>query len=279
MNYIELNITITPNSEEISGIIIAELGELGYESFQENDNGVSAYILKKDFDLSAVNSSYLINNLQDVKIEFTHKEIEQQNWNELWESNFDPVFVSEDCIIRAPFHDISPKPKYELVIMPKMSFGTGHHETTKLMMEKILDLKLKNKTVLDMGCGTGVLAILASMKGAKGITAIDNDEWAYKNSVENIKVNNIKNIKPFLGDASLIKNKKYDVVIANINKNILLRDIKFYSETIESKGVLVVSGIYKQDFTDIVNEAKKYNLNFTEISEKNKWISILFKKN
>lgn len=278
MNYIELNITITPNSEEISEILIAELGELGYESFQENDNGISAYILKKDFDLSAVENSYLINNLQNVKLEFSPKEIEQQNWNELWESNFDPVFVSEDCIIRAPFHDISPKPKYELVIMPKMSFGTGHHETTKLMMEKILDLKLKDKTVLDMGCGTGVLAILASMRGAKEITAIDNDEWAYKNSVENIKVNKTKNIKPFLGDVSLIKNKNYDIIIANINKNILLRDIKFYAKTLNSKGTLILSGIYKHDFTDIVNEAKRHMLSFAEINEKNKWISILFYK-
>ena len=278
MEYTELKITINPNTDEFCEIITAELANINFESFTETETGINAYIKSELFDDKKLNNLYFFNNSENCKINYTINTIQQQNWNKEWENNFNPVFINHNCVIRAPFHEISPKPKYDIIIMPKMSFGTGHHETTSLMIETVLELKLKNKTVLDMGCGTGVLAILCSKLGAKHITAIDNDKWAYENTIENLKVNNIKNCKTYCGDSNLLKNKTFDIILANINKNILLADIKKYTQSLNNKGKLILSGIYKTDFNDINNEANKQNLKFSQMSEKNKWISLTYIK-
>lgn len=277
MEYLELEITYNEKSEETNNILIAELSDIGFESFNETQNGLNAYIQKNIFNPEKIKDLYFFNKC-NCNLNYKINVVENKNWNAVWESNFNPAFINNDCVIRAPFHNIKPKPKYEIIIMPKMSFGTGHHETTSLMIENILNLKISNKTVLDMGCGTGVLSILASKLNASKITSIDNDEWAFENSKENFKLNNINNADVFLGDCSLISSKLYDIILANINKNVLLSDIKLYSKSLSQKGILVLSGIYKTDFYDINTEATKNNLKFSSIIEKNKWVSIVYIK-
>lgn len=216
-------------------------------------------------------------NRVSLPLPIKKKEIEQVNWNSEWEKNFKPIQVEDKVSIRAPFHPKTDLP-YEIVIEPKMSFGTGHHETTYAMLQQLLNLELVNKSVLDMGCGTGILAIFAEMKGAKPIDAIDIDAWCYENSLENIKRNNCSNISVYKGDASLLANKKYDVIIANINRNILLNDIGTYSQSLNEKGILLLSGFYKEDIQTIDEEALKYSLKKEIVLEKNKWVSIKYLK-
>jgi len=278
MDYIELRCKIT--SEDIQGIsdiLIAELNEIGYESYDETDEGLQAYILEKFFDIDKVNKLQ-VNDIPKVKIDYEWEVIKTQNWNAVWESNFDPITVEDKCVIRAPFHSDTPKCEYEIIIEPKMSFGTGHHETTFLMLKTMLELDFKNKAVLDMGCGTGVLAILAKMKGANDVTAIDIDEWAYNNTVENIERNNCNDIKVFQGDASLLTNQQFDTVIANINRNILMDDIKHYSKVLKKGGTLLLSGLYDTDLPLIKTETSENNLEYISFIEKNSWISAMFTK-
>ncbi len=278
MNYIELVCKIS--SEDIQGItdiLIAELNEIGYESYDETEEGVNAYILEKFFNLDKV-KELQANSIPNVKIEYSHKVIETKNWNAEWEKNFDPIIVENNCLIRAPFHKDVPKTQYEIIIEPKMSFGTGHHETTFLMLKTMLDLDFTNKNVLDMGCGTGVLAILASYKGAKEITAIDIDEWAYTNTLENIEKNNCTNIKTFQGDASLLTNQQFDIIIANINRNILMDDIKHYAKVLKSEGILLLSGLYEKDLSMIKNETTAHGIEYISHYEKHDWVAARFYK-
>ena len=224
--YIEYNFTFSPK-EPISEILIAELGNVGFESFVETENGVTAYIQKTDWNAEILADVFVLNS-DEFSIEYNLNEVPQTNWNAEWEKNFEPIQVDDLVSIRAPFHE-NPNLKYDIVIEPKMSFGTGHHETTHMMVQHLLQLDLENKKVLDMGCGTGILAIFAEMKGAKPLDAIDIDNWCYENSVENVTRNNCENISVYEGDASLLVDKKYDVIIANINRNILLMDMKVYT--------------------------------------------------
>jgi len=278
MDYIELNCKIeADNIQEIIDILIAQLNEIGYESYDETEEGLNAYILEKFFDINKVNQLQ-VNKIEGTSIEYSHQLIKTQNWNEVWEKNFDPIIVDDQCLIRAPFHTNLPKTEFEIVIEPKMSFGTGHHETTYLMLKTILDLDVKNKNVLDMGCGTGVLAILAEFKGAKDITAIDIDEWAYNNALENIKKNNCKNISVFQGDASLLSNQEFDIIIANINRNILMDDIKHYSKVLKKGGTMLLSGLYDKDLPMLKEEAADNNIKFIDHIEKHSWIAAKFHK-
>src|SRR5690606_37206842 len=208
-------------------ILIAELGYAGFESFVETDEGVTAYIQKDEWNAAILDDIQILNS-DEFEISFTFEEIEQTNWNEEWEKNFNPIIVDNVCSVRAPFH---PKPdvKYDIIIEPKMSFGTGHHETTHMMIQYILKNDFKNKSVLDMGCGTGVLAILAEKQGAVAVDAIDVDNWCYLNAIENVDRNECHHINVYQGDASLLSGKRYDVIIANINRNILLEDIPVYA--------------------------------------------------
>ena len=255
-------------------ILIAELGYAGFESFVETEEGVTAYIQKEEWYNSILEDIQILKS-DEFEISYTSEEIEQTNWNAEWEKNFNPIIVDNECAVRAPFHEKFDT-KYNIIIEPKMSFGTGHHETTHMMIQHILKNKFDGKSVLDMGCGTGVLAILAEMKGAKPIDAVDYDNWCYVNSLENVERNNCKHITVIEGDASVLKNKKYDIIIANINRNILLQDMKTYVSCLNKNGMLFLSGFYNDDVSLIQAECESYMLKFEEKLERNNWVSLKF---
>lgn len=276
MVYIELNIKMNPENP-LMEIVMVELGELDFESFVDKEDGMLAYIQETLFDEKAIQNMQIIKENPSL-FSYTFQKMEDKNWNEVWESNYDAVVINNRCGIRAPFHPANKDIEFDLVIMPKMSFGTAHHETTSNMIEFLLEENLKNKSVLDMGCGTSVLAILAAKLGARDVVAIDNDEWAYNNSLENIVMNNVPDIKVFLGDASLLPSMHFDVIIANINRNILLNDIQAYALSLNSNGVLLMSGFYEQDIPIIKEECAKYDLAFERYISKNNWVAVRFIK-
>jgi ribosomal protein L11 methyltransferase len=273
--YIAYHFKIQPK-EPASEILIAELGNIGFESFVETEEGITAYIQQKDWFETILDKIYVLQS-KEFEISYSKEIIKQVNWNSEWEKNFNPIQVDGIVSVRAPFHE-NPNLKYDIVIEPKMSFGTGHHETTHMMIQHLLTLDLKNKKVLDMGCGTGILAILAEMKGAKPIDAIDNDNWCYANSLENVARNNCHEITVFEGDASLLKDKNYDVIIANINRNILLNDIRFYTNCLAINGTLLLSGFYKEDIPIINEEVSKYGLKLDKTIERNNWVALKYLK-
>ena len=273
--YIEYQFKINPK-DPATEILIAELGNLNFESFVETEEGLTAYIQKEDWHTNLLDEVFILQS-KEFNIVAEYSEMAQTNWNAECEKNFNPIIVDDLVSIRAPFHN-NPNVKYDIVIEPKMSFGTGHHETTYMMVQHLLQLKLENKKVLDMGCGTGILAIFAEMKGAKPIDAIDIDNWCYLNSIENAERNNCNSISVYEGDASLLKNKNYDVIIANINRNILLNDIKIYANCLSSGGILLLSGFYKEDFTIINKEAENQKLKLDGELIKNNWMSLKFVK-
>ncbi|MBW1298559.1 50S ribosomal protein L11 methyltransferase [Aquimarina litoralis] len=272
--YIGYYFTIKP-LQPATEILIAELGYAGFESFVETESGVEAFVQKSEWNKDILNDIHILNS-DEFEITYTTKEIEQVNWNKEWEKNFNPIIVDDVCGVRAPFHD-KPDVAYDIVIEPKMSFGTGHHETTHMMIQHLLKADLENKKVLDMGCGTGVLAILSEMRGAKPIDAIDIDNWCYLNTIENIERNNCEFITAYEGDASLLVDQKYDVVIANINRNILLKDISIYAETLQTNGFLFLSGFYKEDLKMITEECAANDLEFVDSLNRNNWIAACYK--
>lgn len=279
MDYIEVNFIFTPVNNENREIIAAMLGQIEFESFADTKQGIQAYIQESLF-----NESLMIDTLENVKpifesFSYTVTTIKDKNWNAEWEKNFDPIHISDECMIRAPFHKAQPKYKYELIIEPKMSFGTGHHSTTALMIKTMLDLDFSNKEVLDMGCGTGVLGILASLKHAKGIFAIDIDNWAFENTIENAERNNIANIAVKKGDATLLDGKNFDIILANINRNILLSDMAIYVNSLNKNGILLLSGFYSQDFQIISEKAQELDLKYNSHIENDNWVAIKFIKN
>ena len=257
-------------------ILIAELGYAGFESFVETEEGVTAYIQKEEYNETILEDIHVLTS-EEFEITYTSEEIEQTNWNEEWEKNFNPIVVDDKCSVRAPFHE-KPNTDFDIIIEPKMSFGTGHHETTHMMIQHILKNEFDDKSVLDMGCGTGVLAILAEMKGAKPIDAIDYDNWCYLNSLENVERNNAKHITVLEGDANLLPGRHYDIVIANINRNILLNDLKTYTDTLNANGIMFLSGFYNDDIPIIEAECNKYGLKHVETLERNNWVALKFEK-
>jgi len=273
--YIEYNFTVVPR-EPATEILIAELGNVGFESFVETADGVTAFIQKEDWTKTILQEIFILNS-NEFTITYTQKEVAQTNWNAEWEKNFSPIQVDQLVSIRAPFHK-NPNLQYDIVIEPKMSFGTGHHETTHMMVQHLTHLDLTNKKVLDMGCGTGILAIFAEMKGANPIDAIDIDNWCYENSLENVARNNCKHITVLEGDSSLLSNKKYDVIIANINRNILLMDMQIYTSCLNTKGVLLLSGFYKEDIPKLDKEVSKYKLKLKNQIERNNWVALKYTK-
>ena len=273
--YIEYIFEVSPK-EPATEILIAELGEVGFESFVENENGVTAYIQKNDWKENLLENVFILKS-DAFSINFKYNEIAQTNWNAEWEKNFNQIQVDDLVSIRAPFHE-NPNLKYDIVIEPKMSFGTGHHETTHMMVQHLINLNVTNKKVLDMGCGTGILAIFAEMKGANPIDAIDIDAWCYENSLENVQRNGCKNITVYEGDSSLLMNKKYDVIIANINRNILLSDMKIYTSCLNENGVLLLSGFYKEDISIIDAEVSKHGLTLNKTINRNNWVALQYQK-
>jgi ribosomal protein L11 methyltransferase len=276
MNYTELTIAVEPK-EQGNDILIAQLSELGFESFVENEVGFSAYIPEDQFDETAVKTMFC-EYADFLKINYSSKIIVQQNWNKEWESSFQPIEVDGKCYIRAPFHDANKDYQYDVIIEPKMSFGTGHHNTTQLMIHKLMKLDVQNKSLLDMGCGTGVLAIVASIMGANPITAIDIDEWSYENTVENLEKNNISNVAVHKGNAQILQGKLFHTILANINKNILLSDMAVYVNSLEANGDLVLSGFFETDVSQLSNKANELGLKFEEQITRDQWTMIHFTK-
>jgi ribosomal protein L11 methyltransferase len=275
VNYIGYTFKVLPK-EPGTEILIAQLGFAGFESFVENEDGVTAYIQEGDWNSQMLENIQILNS-EEFQITFEQEIIEQTNWNSEWEKNFNPIQVGNKVSIRAPFHK-NPNLTYDIIIEPKMSFGTGHHETTHMMVQHLLNLDLKDKKTLDMGCGTGILAIFAEMKGAQPIDAIDIDNWCYLNSIENVERNNCMYISVFEGDASLLINKKYDVIIANINRNILLNDMSKYVNCLNENGIILFSGFYKEDISIIDAEVSKYGLTLDKTLERNNWVSLKYIK-
>ena len=257
-----------------SEILIAELGEKPFESFIETDNGFSAYIQKDLCTEDILDDIYLFTS-PEFTISYTVEEIDQVNWNQEWEKNFEAIDVDGKCHVRAPFHPKTTA-EFDIVIEPKMSFGTGHHETTHMMIQHLLETNVANMKTLDMGCGTAILAILAEKKGAKPIDAIDIDNWCYLNSVENAERNNCNEITVYEGDAALLKDKKYDLIIANINRNILLNDMAQYVDCLNKNGILLLSGFYIEDIPFIDASCTEKGLTYVKKFERNNWVSLKY---
>lgn len=272
-HYYEYHFTIQPVAPA-SEILIAELGELGFESFVENEDGITAYVPEEQFADDLLDEVQILKS-EEFSIDYKVKKIERVNWNEEWEKNFTPILVDDECSVRAPFHD-KPDTRFDIVIEPKMSFGTGHHSTTHMMIQHILKNDWEGKSVLDMGCGTGVLAILARMKGALPVEAIDIDNWCYLNTLENIERNNCEDIKVEEGGAELLPGRKYDVILANINRNILLNDMATYVECLQESGSTYFSGFYTEDLPVIKSACEKHGLKFIEHIERNNWVAAKF---
>ncbi|KGO93707.1 50S ribosomal protein L11 methyltransferase [Flavobacterium subsaxonicum] len=271
--YIGYHFTVAPK-EPGAEILMAELGEMPFESFEETENGLSAYIQKQLWTEDVLNDIQILGS-DEFTITYTIEEIEQVNWNEEWEKNFEPIDVDNTCRVRAPFHE-KIDVQYDIVIEPKMSFGTGHHETTFMMIQHLLETDVAGKKTLDMGCGTAILAILAEMKGAQPIDAIDIDNWCYLNSIENAERNNCSNITVYEGDAALLAGKKYDVIIANINRNILLNDMQQYVDCLNENAILLLSGFYEEDIPFIDASCTEKGLKFVKKHQKNNWVALKY---
>ncbi|RHR39572.1 50S ribosomal protein L11 methyltransferase [Parabacteroides sp. AF18-52] len=282
MNYYELKFTYESPIEAtiISDVLASELGEIGFESFTENEDGLQAYISDQLYNVKALVDKLKEFPLENVTIHYSEQFIESKDWNEEWEKNyFKPIRIGNECIIRASFHEPEPGYTYNIIIDPKMAFGTGNHETTFLMISEMLKLDLEGKDLLDMGCGTAVLAILAKMKKANKVVGIDIDEWAYNNALENIRLNNTKDIQVVLGGAEQIPAfGQFDIVFANINRNILLNDIRHYTSCMKPGALLFMSGFYTQDIPAIEEECKRNDLNFISHTEKNNWVAVKTQK-
>lgn len=275
MDYILLSCKITPLNPGAE-IITAQLSDIGFESFEETEQGVNAYIQAKLFNPQKVKE--VVASATSIQVEYEEKLIPAQNWNAVWESNFEPVIIDGICSVRAPFH---PKPEgveFDLIIEPKMSFGTAHHETTSLMISYLLKTDVAKKNVLDMGCGTAVLAILAGLKGAKNITAIDIDEWPVNNAIENARNNNLPHIEVIMGGAEQLGKKTFDIILANINRNVLIADIPAYAKVLNPNGSLFLSGFYKEDLEQITNIAFENGLKFVSFETKNNWAAAQYLK-
>lgn len=273
MNYIELAISVSP---DFTDILVAELGQIGFDTFTETDNGMLAYIDEAAFDATAA-SAILTQYAAQTPISYETQTVAQQNWNEEWERNFEPVSVGNECFIRATFHQPQPQFRYEIVINPKMSFGTGHHATTSLMVEHQLALPHMGKRVLDAGSGTGILAIVAEKLGATEIEAFDIDEWPVENAKENLELNHCTHIKVWQGEIDSVKpSAMFDIVLANINRNILLEQIPAYVQHLEKDGSLLLSGFYEHDIADIAAVAASVGLKEKQRKIKDQWAAVLF---
>ncbi|NUM50785.1 MAG: 50S ribosomal protein L11 methyltransferase [Flavobacteriales bacterium] len=276
MPYLKVSFLLKSN-KILSEILIAELYEQQFDSFEETQETLNAYICKSFFNEKNLTELLNINPLFSG-LNYTIEEIPDKNWNELWEKSFEPIVVAEKCIIKAPFHQLKKSYPIELIIEPKMSFGTGHHQTTALMIEQMLGINFKNKKVLDMGCGTGVLAFLAEKLGAAQIMAIDNDEWAYYNSLDNKALNNSEKVQVELGNATYLIDKTFNTILANINRNILLLDMHLYANCLTLNDQLLISGFFKTDSPVLIEKAKEYGFCLQNASYQEEWACLLLKK-
>lgn len=267
----------TPTSDIQHDMLVTMLADLGFDSFMDDDMGLKAYCLEDQRDDRAVEELLAEPAFSGVRL-LGVEEMQDKDWNEEWEASYQPVVVNERCRVRAPFHAPDPSFEFDLVIEPKMSFGTANHETTAQIIQLMLDTDFQGKEVLDMGCGTAVLAILAKKLGAARTLAIDNDEWAYRNSFTNCDLNGVKDIEIVLGDAAAIKGS-FDVVLANINRNILLRDMRHYVDAMKPQAHIFFSGFYTEDLPLIKAGAEALGLSFVRAKDRNNWVAAEFEKN
>ncbi|MGN0257236.1 MAG: 50S ribosomal protein L11 methyltransferase [Bacteroides sp.] len=278
MQYFEYTLQATPFSETATDLLSALLGEVGFESFVVEDQQLKAYIQAAQHDEAAVSAILADFPMPDVTISFTHQLAEDRDWNEEWEKNFfQPIVIGDRCCIHSTFHKDTPHVEYDIIINPQMAFGTGHHETTGLILGELLDSDLQGRSLLDMGCGTAILAILGRMRGAAPCTAIDIDDWCVRNSLDNIALNGMDQISVFHGDASILGDKgPFDYVIANINRNILLADMARYVDCMNPGATLLMSGFYVEDIPVLRAEAERLGLQFVHHRENNRWAALRF---
>lgn len=272
-----IQLTFKGVNEITQEIIIAALGELNFNSFQQNGEELLAFVDEAIFDTNATKKQLQLFRQAEVN-NFTVNILKEENWNKKWEENYPPVIIEEQILIKAPFHKIEKKYEYEIELAPKMAFGTGHHETTAMMLAQMLDVGFSDASVLDYGCGTGILAIFAEMKGAKTIDAIDIDDWAYKNTIENIKTTGHQNIKVQQGDIDLVQQKKYKVILANINKNVILKNLGILFEMLLPNGHLLLSGILIDDVGEVKKVAEALFKSKAIVDTKGKWVMLKYKK-
>ncbi|HZH54729.1 MAG TPA: 50S ribosomal protein L11 methyltransferase [Sphingobacteriaceae bacterium] len=274
MRYSEVIFTIKKGEEWQKDLLIQDLATLGFDSFEDREIGFAAYIPEAQFDEGALNS-LLFNQSPDFVVDYSYREIKQENWNAVWESNFQPIVIDEHVYVRASFHPAAPEYPLEIVIDPKMAFGTGHHQTTSMMMRLMLGLDFKGESVLDMGCGTGILSILAAKMGAKAVLAIDHDPVCQASTQENILLNKVKAIQTLCGSIDLIDGKKFGIILANINRNILLDQLPAYARSLHPGGHLLMSGFYEgEDLKMIVDQATEFGLAVEKTLIDLKWTAV-----
>jgi len=276
MQYIQVTFSFISIEEYQQDLFINELAEIGFNTFEDTENGFSAFI---DYDsYSQPNLTAAILQFEDeLEYNYTVTEIAGENWNEKWEKNFEPLIIDQSCYVRATFHPAQPQYTYEIVIDPKMAFGTGHHQTTTMMMQYILEADVKNKLILDMGCGTGILAILAAKKGAAELIAIDNDEVCYLSAKENSALNGIHTITALCGGKETIPNRDYDIILANINRNILLDQISVYAQVLKKGGEIYFSGFYESpDLEMIMAACKLFDIQYESHKKIGEWVAVRF---
>ena len=278
MQYNQVLFKCDPYSETVTDILSAMLAEIGFESFVRGEDALEAYVPQPLFSRSELDQ-VLADLPLEVEISFSAQTMEDKNWNEEWEKNyFNPIVIGDECCIHSSFHQPEGTYRYPILIDPKMSFGTGHHQTTLLILKEILAMELSGKCVLDMGCGTGVLAILAAMKGAAPVTAIDIEEWAYNIAMENVVLNGMTSIRVLQGGAELLGEERYDVIFANINRNILLQDLPNYEAVLKQGGIIVMSGFYLDDLPAIRSRANELGLSFDHLKDMDRWVATTFVK-
>jgi ribosomal protein L11 methyltransferase len=276
MYYSRLQVVCDPDFSEI---LMAEVADTGFDTFMETEKGFEAYVEMEKFDkerLQAIKEKYE----GRTSLVFFQDRIQKQNWNEEWEKNYEPIVVDDQCLIRASFHKPDKKYPFEIIITPKMSFGTGHHQTTYLMIKTQMSMDHKDKRVMDTGCGTAILSVMATKLGAREVQAFDIDEWSMENGKENVEVNNCRNINLQLGKIDEVNIEgTFDIILANINKNVLLAEINRYQNFLNDGGFLLLSGFYTGDIDDINTECNKFNLHEVKRDERETWACLLLKKN
>lgn len=278
MKYIQVTFSFNAIEEYQQDLLIAELADIGFNTFEEIENGFVAFIELNTYDEGKLKD--VLNQYEgEFQCNYAVAEIEGKNWNEEWEKNFEPLIIDDQCYVRATFHEAKPAYAYEIVIDPKMAFGTGHHQTTTMMMQYILATDVKDKEILDMGCGTAILAILAAKKGASKLVAIDNDEVCYESSIENAALNEIANLEAICGGKEVIPNIQFDIILANINRNILLDQIPTYANVLKSDGRIFFSGFYESPDLEMIKQAcEPFGIKYVNHKKIGEWVAAYFKK-
>ena len=278
MEYKKVAFSFSQAEEYQKDLLIAELGDVGFDTFEETEMGFDAFIIAAQFNETALTE--VLNTLEEgVQYAYVIHDIEPENWNEEWEKNFSPLIIANQCYVRATFHEPQLQFPYEIVIDPKMAFGTGHHQTTTMMMEYILATDVAEKVILDMGAGTGILAILASKRGAKEVVAIDNDDVCYESAIENAALNKIENLTSLCGSKESIPALEFDIILANINRNILLDQIESYAVVLKVKGTIFFSGFYESpDLEMITAHCEQFSLQYVDHKKMGDWVAARFVK-